>query len=103
MLSNEITEQPLLTPSEQAGLTPIKDDGHIVLKCSSCGKELVDIWVTHKEMPVKTTLVAECCFCGDKSFEKSVDGVFHLGDVDRVAIVDFTNNSDKYYIRTQAK
>jgi hypothetical protein len=93
-------EKPIETASERAGLTPIKDAGHIILKCSNCGKELVDIWITHPDMSVLTTIVAQCCFCGDKSFSKKIDGIFHVGPVNGVNITDFLTENDIYIIKT---
>ena len=45
------------------------DGGHIIMKCSSCSKPLVDIWITNPKKELNWVGVATCCYCGDKSFE----------------------------------
>lgn len=51
----------------------LSDQGHIILECSSCGKPLIDIWVV-KADPMERTYRAQCCYCGDRSFQKTVSG-----------------------------
>jgi hypothetical protein len=92
--------QPIETASEKAGLTPIKDDGHILLKCSNCDKELIDIWLTHTEMPIKTKIAAVCCFCGDKSFQKEIKGVYHLSACKNLSINNIINDNEVFIIQT---
>jgi hypothetical protein len=99
-LFEEITEQPLQTASEQAGLTPIKDNGHIILTCSNCGKNLVDVWSTHADIPVVTKLIARCCFCEDQSFPKEINGVFHVGAANGVSITSTKFESESFIIIT---
>ena len=36
------------------------DGGKHVLKCSACSKELVEIWITKKELDVKFKMRAKC-------------------------------------------
>lgn len=92
----------LRTASEKAGLNPIEDGGHIIIVCSNCRKSLVDIWLTHQEMPVISTIIAHCGYCGDKSFEQEIAGIFHLGPVDGVSISDTqTIEPNKYNIITK--
>ena len=93
-------EKPIQTASEKAGLTPIKDDGHVILSCSNCRKDLVDIWLTHHDMPVKTTIIATCGYCGDKSFSQEIAGIFHIGPVNGVYITDISTQNDIYTITT---
>jgi hypothetical protein len=63
---------------EPAGL---KDEGHVFLTCSACGKPLVDIWCVKKDVidprtgkPFVWKVQALCCYCGDKSFPVEVQG-----------------------------
>ena len=49
------------------------DGGHVILKCSACGKELIDIWKIKPE-PRSIKVVALCCYCNDKSFEEEIEG-----------------------------
>lgn len=60
------------------------DGGHIELRCSSCGKGLVDIWITKPDeidprtrQPFEWDVLAHCCYCGDHSFITKVHGGFH--------------------------
>lgn len=57
----------------------IKDGGNIVISCSNCNKPLVDLLITDPEADFNWKCVAECCYCGDKSFIKEVKGVFRPG------------------------
>tara|TARA_Y100000310_G_scaffold210395_1_gene211014 strand:- start:331 stop:660 length:330 start_codon:yes stop_codon:yes gene_type:complete len=60
----------------------MSDGGKHLLKCSACDKELVEIWITKKELDVRFKLRAECAYCGDYSFPVEVEGGFHLGITD---------------------
>lgn len=89
------------------------DGGHVYLKCSGCGKGLVDVWVTKPEeidpstgKPFVWDVMAHCCYCGDHSFKQVIHGGFHpsgFGETDpndsEVAIlqtvIDHIEDDDK--------
>ncbi len=100
MLNFQQAEKPIQTASERANLTPIKDAGHVILVCSNCNKELVDIWQTHADMSIKTQVNATCGFCGDKSFSKEIVGVFHIGPVNGVYITSISTDENLTTIYT---
>lgn len=58
---------------------PVEDGGTLIIKCSNCGTELVEIWKTRPNVQVKTKVVVLCDICGDKSFSKIINGGFHIG------------------------
>ena len=60
-----ISSEPILT-----------DNGHVILSCSSCKKDLVDLFVVKKDETLKWNVMAKCCYCNDKSFITEVVGVF---------------------------
>lgn len=84
-------------------LTQIQDGGHVIIKCSNCQKPLVDIWLTYKDEDQETTVVANCPFCQDKSFQQKISGIFHFGAVDGVYIYDvlIDNNITCFDVRKQ--
>ena len=44
--------------------------------CSSCNKQLVDLFIVKKDDSLKWKTMAKCCYCNDKSFITEVNGVF---------------------------
>jgi hypothetical protein len=105
----------------------LKDGGHVIIKCSSCHKPLVDVWRTRPDLkdprtgkPFEWKIVAACCYCNDKSYITTVLGGFHIGgygvdvcdpndkrdvidSVEKTTIVDTTtleNRPDVTYIKT---
>lgn len=61
----------------------IKNGGHTIIICSSCQKDLVDIWHTHPNDDFDWVLKAKCCYCGDLSFDYNIKGRFHIGAIVR--------------------
>lgn len=55
----------------------LQEGGTITLSCSNCHKELVVIRITRPQEHDEYRLQAECCYCGDKSFEQTIRGGFH--------------------------
>ena len=45
----------------------------VLLECSSCGAHLCEVIIV-KENDETHRVLAECCFCNDKSFTKSISG-----------------------------
>jgi|GEM_PF-4569052 hypothetical protein len=64
----------------------------IVLECSNCRKSLATIWVIRPTSKVTSHIIAHCCFCGDKSFKRSVIGGICIGDTDITSILDFPSD-----------
>jgi hypothetical protein len=57
----------------------IYDGGEHTISCSNCRKQLVKIVVSRPKNPVQTTLTAHCPYCHNKSFAKTIEGVYVLG------------------------
>ncbi len=76
------------------------DGGHNILKCSNCGKSLVDVWVTTKS-EVRTTFRANCPFCGDKSFSQEVKGLCHIGCMEDTIIENFEEKDNITYVKVK--
>ena len=89
------------------------DGGKHVLKCSACSKELVEIWITKKELDVKFKMRAKCAYCDDYSFPVEVAGGFHLGITNDCIIGEYVSEdmnsreaerlTDAYLITTRKK
>ena len=89
------------------------DGGKHLLKCSACDKDLVEIWITKKELDVKFRLRAECAYCGDHSFSVEVAGGFHLGITDDCLLDEYVSEevdsrdldriTDAYLIKTRKR
>jgi hypothetical protein len=80
----------------------LQDGGHVILRCSACNKPLVDIWRTRPNQIDPRTgkafewkFVAECCYCGDKSYPTTVLGGFHIGGYGKN-----TNDNNEAYEQT---
>ncbi len=54
----------------------VEDAGHIYIECRSCKEKLVDIWIVYPKETQVNTAYAECCFCGDRSFDVKFSGGF---------------------------
>lgn len=72
----------------------LTDGKHEIVHCSNCGKHLVDVWITQPDFEMTSEIVAECPYCGDKSFPKKVEGSFHLGHTDDTTIDHMENKLD---------
>lgn len=51
----------------------------VTLNCSSCGKDLMDIFITRPEINLKFRYKAHCPYCGSYSFEKELTGGIMYG------------------------
>lgn len=67
------------------------DGKHTVIRCSVCNKSLCDIWVTQPAFKMNTKLTAHCGYCGDKSFESTIQGKFQTGETDDSGLLDVKN------------
>lgn len=89
------------------------DGGKHILKCSACSKDLVEIWITKKELDVRFKLRAKCAYCDDYSFSVEIEGGFHLGITDDCIIDEYISEevdsreaerlTDAYLITTRKK
>lgn len=76
----------------------LEDAGHIILSCSSCRAQLLDIWRTRPHEQQIWKCRCNCPFCGDKSFIKEVKGGFYVGGIGKVKdddeddVIPSTNN-----------
>ena len=87
------------------------DGGKCLLKCSACDKELVEIWITKKDLDVRFKMRAKCAYCNDYSFPVEVEGGFHLGITDECIIEEYVSEqmdsreeerlTDSYLITTR--
>ena len=71
---------------EEMQNSDVVDGEHVILQCSSCQENLVDIWITKPDVNIKMKMVASCGFCGDNSFSKIIEGSFHLGTTEKTSI-----------------
>ena len=69
---------------------------HEIIACSSCERDLVDVWITRPDFPVLQALRASCPFCEDQSYIIDVQGGFHLGPCDGVAIASCDTDDSRY-------
>lgn len=73
----------------------LENGPHQIIKCSACGKKLVDVWRTQPNetdprtgKPFEWKIQAHCCFCGDTSFIETVKGAFHWGGIGETKVDD---------------
>lgn len=52
------------------------------LKCRSCSKELLEYWISEKEINRQAKIEATCPFCSEKSFCVKVSGKFKYCGID---------------------
>lgn len=88
---------------EPAGL---QDGGHVILRCSACDAQLVDIWIQMPQTKQEWRGRATCPYCGDKSFIHEWVGGFAAGGIavpnrfdpenpfEKTRIVDFGEEKD---------
>lgn len=75
-------------PKEKIGL---EDGGHVYISCSNCDAVLMDVWRTmpnainpHTKKVFSWVLIAKCPFCGDKSYQVPIEGIFHPGGYGKI-------------------
>jgi hypothetical protein len=64
------------------------DGEEFLLKCSTCDEPLIGVLVIQPDMPTITHISAKCCYCGDKSFQETVEGGYVLKHLDKVVMVN---------------
>jgi|15BtaG_2_1085339.scaffolds.fasta_scaffold00359_10 DNA-directed RNA polymerase subunit RPC12/RpoP len=64
----------------------LTDGKHVAFNCSNCAKLLAKVWITQPSFQMTSKITANCPYCGDKSFEKQVEGAFHLEHTDDTTI-----------------
>lgn len=83
----------------------IVDGKHYNFRCSRCDAPLADIWVNHIDDSMEWNFVAECCHCGDKSYQQTVKGSFVIGQTEEgqkyTSIDHFTLDTEPIIIKTK--
>tara|TARA_Y100000310_G_scaffold303187_1_gene341287 strand:- start:486 stop:836 length:351 start_codon:yes stop_codon:yes gene_type:complete len=79
---------------EKSGLS-VEDGKHVLLSCSNCKMDLIDIWITTPEAKIKFKMRAGCAFCGDTSFSQVIEGGFHLGITENTKISEINTLDDE--------
>lgn len=86
-------------------MTGSVDGKHHFFKCSRCFAPLADIWVNYPDDDISWNFVAECCHCGDKSYQQTVKGSFSIGRTPEseqyTAIEDIDMDTDPIVIKTK--
>ena len=90
-------------PREPIGL---QDGGHVILRCSACNAQLLDVWIQMPQTGQKWRGRALCPYCGDKSYIQEWSGGFAPGgiaipnpddpenDWEKTRLVDFSDEKD---------
>ncbi len=90
-----------INPPRDRETKGVVDGPHIILECSACGVPLVDCWITKPNFDIETKIQAECPYCGDHSFEETINGGFHLGITDHTILIDqIIDENNKVFIET---
>ena len=79
---------------EEGSALNVTDGKHVMLSCSNCEMDLVDIWITKPDSNISLKMTASCGFCGDKSFSQIIKGGFHLGITDKTKIGEMEQVDD---------
>lgn len=85
-------------------LLGLKDNGELVITCSSCQKQLLMlkmVIVSQEEKDIITKIKVKCAYCGSKSLDHTIHGRFYPGVVDDNMFFDISDDSsecDIYYI-----
>jgi hypothetical protein len=77
-MENNVVFQEATEGRESQGLT---EQEEIILKCSNCDKDLVYIMRVNDDPDYNFTYQANCPFCGDKSFQKTIIGRIYHGPI----------------------
>jgi hypothetical protein len=59
-----------------------------VIVCSNCDRELAQIDFITRDPDNEWTVVVDCPFCGDSSWERKVSGIFGFSEVHDLSIID---------------
>ena len=74
----------------------VENGKKVIIKCSNCDEELVEIWIVRPNAEITSNIVAECPHCNDKSFMQTIDGQFCIGKVEsgRTLLVNIPTTYD---------
>jgi hypothetical protein len=84
----------------------LQDGGHVIIRCSCCDAQLVDIWIQMPQTKQKWRGRATCPYCGDKSYITEWNGGFAPAginlpnpndpenDIPKTAILDYGEEKD---------
>ena len=75
-------------------LTIVKNKNTEDIPCSNCGKVLMKVFEQDKDSSTLYKVVVNCPFCGDKSFEKEVHGIFRALPGEGVLLSDVVYNGN---------
>ena len=64
---------------KQKKYSSVVDGKHVILKCSFCNKNLIDIWITAPDLDVTMPVQADCPHCGGHSEVMEIKGGYHNG------------------------
>jgi len=80
-----------ITEAKAKDKVGLEDGGHVYISCSNCDATLMDIWRTmpnainpQTQKPFFWEIIANCPFCGDKSYKVPVEGIFHSGGYGKI-------------------
>jgi len=85
------------------------DGEHRIIRCNRCSLNLIDIWITRPNMPMKTCVKAKCFQCDQETEKVIVSGAFEIGFTDDAQITDLeyddepSRESGGYTIAVTAK
>lgn len=80
----------------------LKDDGHVILKCSSCNKPVFSLWIVNKKDDLEINYKASCPYCNGYSYTEKVKGKVITGGIpkngdyysDETDVLTFMNSFD---------
>ena len=74
-------------------------------RCSNCNAPLADVRIVDPDADISWDIIAECCHCGDKSYQKTIKGVFQIGMTEEIGkythVVGFSDGDKPVIIKTK--
>jgi hypothetical protein len=88
------------------------DSKDILVSCSNCDMPLIYVWPNHPKLDIDVKIIANCCYCDDKSFPLEVHGGFGYRGYDRpmdnpenvrpiVNITNISQDGDRVTVETE--
>lgn len=75
---------------------------HHLFNCSNCEAPLADIDVSYPNENFQFNFIVECPHCGDKSYQKTISGIFSIGPSPEsesyTQIVDYDMDANPNYV-----